>query len=268
MSAYTPYIARVRPGGSRGTAAPGPQPPAPGEAWGEAARAQPVPVPFHAFRARKGHRGSSEARRGQGWPECPVAWPADSCQRGAGGQGCAGIPCPKPRRCVRRWARSQVASAQPAAGAPALPATSRGIARLPCCSSSRQKGFWFPALPAAASPLSETASGVLGCCEGEPVPGLGEGGQSPSGSLVPVSVRLGPSALALLSEMLMDLGCVGNHSVGWSGWSCCWKRDLSPPAPSCQAPSSAALPTPFPRRALPCSHPLPLQRWATWSPTR
>lgn len=53
----------------------------------------------------------------------------------------------------------------------------------------------------------------------------------------------------------MDLGCVGNRSVGWSGWSCCWKRDLSPPAPSCRAPSSAALPTPFPRRAPPGSHP-------------
>lgn len=53
----------------------------------------------------------------------------------------------------------------------------------------------------------------------------------------------------------MDLGCVGNRSVGWSGWSCCWKRDLSPPAPSCRAPSSAALPTPFPRRAPPGSPP-------------
>ncbi|KAM6356871.1 PDZ and LIM domain protein 7 isoform 12-T12 [Alca torda] len=36
--------------------------------------------------------------------------------------------------------------------------------------------------------------------------------------------------------MLMDLGCVSNHSVGWSGWSYHWKCDLSPPALSCQAP--------------------------------
>uniref|UniRef100_A0A8C3NAV8 PDZ and LIM domain protein 7 n=1 Tax=Geospiza parvula TaxID=87175 RepID=A0A8C3NAV8_GEOPR len=36
--------------------------------------------------------------------------------------------------------------------------------------------------------------------------------------------------------MLMDLGCVSNHSVGWSGWSYSWKRDLPPVLP-CQAPS-------------------------------
>ncbi|XP_040459134.1 PDZ and LIM domain protein 7 isoform X5 [Falco naumanni] len=36
--------------------------------------------------------------------------------------------------------------------------------------------------------------------------------------------------------MLIDLGCVSNHSVGWLGWSYCWKHDLSSPVPSCQAP--------------------------------
>ncbi|XP_037252867.1 PDZ and LIM domain protein 7 [Falco rusticolus] len=36
--------------------------------------------------------------------------------------------------------------------------------------------------------------------------------------------------------MLIDLGCISNHSVGWLGWSYCWKHDLSSPVPSCQAP--------------------------------
>lgn len=56
------------------------------------------------------------------------------------------------------------------------------------------------------------------------------------GSLALVSVSLGPSALTLLEEMLMDLGCVSNHSVGWSGWSYSWKCDLPSVLP-CQAPS-------------------------------
>lgn len=46
------------------------------------------------------------------------------------------------------------------------------------------------------------------------------------------SVSLGPSSLTPLEEMLIDLGCVSNHSVGRSGWSYGWKRDLSS-APSC-----------------------------------
>lgn len=65
---------------------------------------------------------------------------------------------------------------------------------------------------------------ILGCCKGEHIPGL-EGEQSPQtstvggsravpGSLALVSVSLGPSALTLLEEMLMDLGCVSNRSVG------------------------------------------------------
>lgn len=40
------------------------------------------------------------------------------------------------------------------------------------------------------------------------------GSRAVPGSLALVSVSLGPSALTLLEEMLMDLGCVSNHSVG------------------------------------------------------
>lgn len=64
---------------------------------------------------------------------------------------------------------------------------------------------------------------------------MGGSGAVP-GSLTLGSVSLGPLALTLLEEMLIDLGCVSNDSVGWSGWSYSWKRDLSPPAPSFQAP--------------------------------
>lgn len=62
------------------------------------------------------------------------------------------------------------------------------------------------------------------------------GSRAVPGSLTLVSISLGPLSLTLLEEMLIDLGCVSNHSIGWSGWSYCWKCDLSPPAPSCQAP--------------------------------
>lgn len=177
MSAYTPYIARVRPGGSRDTTAPSPQPQA------RRGERQPEPSPSRSRSSCSGLGKGIAAlpKRGTVGAGPSARWLGGLTAVSAvlAGRDALGFPAPNPGAACG----SQVASAQPAA--------SQGTAQLPCCccccSSTRQKGFWFPALPAATSPLAETASGVLGCCEEEPVPGLGEGGQSPPGSPVPLS---------------------------------------------------------------------------------
>lgn len=130
VSSYTPYIARTGPGRAGARWPPALQP-LPRRDWEPAVLSggcrghwapETDPVPCLAAaggRSWGGFRGTRELLPGEGWPICPEPWPTDSCQQPwRAPEHRDSLPA-EALLCVRRWARSQLASARPAAGVPA-----------------------------------------------------------------------------------------------------------------------------------------------------